>query len=246
MSRIYFTSENEETEVSGRERAHFGNLISNIGAFPLASLCVSYTNSPPKIIDLLPEDCYIREMYNTDRTIDVDKMFRSWFRGAWSDDDVLIVDNKKYNCFDIALNTAMAIGSDPIKLAARIHGQCEIHAYIEGVNRGWVASIIEQGIDVDVYRKDEGWEPTITMLRADDTSPVVLSYSVCDGFPDQRYANYDDDDTWYDLTSHERWALSMDGLRKQDSGLEIRPDYWDNYRFTNVVNSFTILEMVYK
>ena len=245
MSRIYFTSENEETEVGGRERAHFGNMISNIGAFPLVPLCTRYIGYPPKIIDLLPEDCYVRDMYNNDNTIDLDKIYGVWFRGAWSNYDVLIVNNKKYNCFGISLDTAMAIGSDPIKLATRIHGQCEVHAYIEGVNRDWIASIIEQGQDINVYR-DEGWEPTINMLRSDDTSPVVLSYSVCDHFPNQLVANRDDEVAWYGLTSHEQWELSMNELREQNNGLEIRPDYWDNYRFASGVNSFTILDMVYK
>lgn len=252
MSRIYFTSEKEETEVHGRERARFGCMISDMGLTPLLPLCMSYTDSPPKIFELLPEDCYLRtvpsksrEWYGRDAH-DFERAFRTWYRGADADNDMLEVYGIKHNIFDISLNTAIVMGSDPIKMGARIHGQCEIHAYIEGTNRAWVASIIEQGLDTHVYSNDVGWEPTIEMLKKEDNSPVVMSYSVCDEFPNQDVVNYKDETAWHELTSHERWDLAMGELRKQNSGLEIRPDYWENYRFGDMATSFDIIAAVYK
>ena len=243
MTQIYFTSENEETRVSGRERAHMGNIVATMGVSPLLTLCEDYGESPPKIINMLPERCYVKQCTSDNHVLK--RVFRQWFGSAWDEYQGLTVDGVNYPCFALSLNTTMIMGSDPIKLAARIHGQCEIHTYIEGANRDWVASIIENGLDTNIYHRDVGWEPTATMLKSDNQHPVVLSYSVCEIFPDQYVAHYEDEDAWYALTEHERWELNMAELRKNATWLEIRPDCWKDYEFGNKVNSFTILDKVY-
>jgi hypothetical protein len=54
----------------------------------------------------------------------------------------------------LILNTAILAGSSPIRLAAKIHGTCEIHGRIEGPDRAWAADVIDEGLASKIYRKD--------------------------------------------------------------------------------------------
>lgn len=108
---------------------------------------------------------------------------------------------------NVGLNTALAAGSDPVRLAAKLHGWCEIHAWVEGPDRAWLAGIIDEGLRAGMYRKglwyaDQpdgardkwsplGWEQVLELLRARDDEPVVTSYSVCDQFPNQDVADWE-------------------------------------------------------
>lgn len=97
------------------------------------------------------------------------------------------------NTVDIDLNTSLVAGSDQVALAAKIHGWCEENCWIDGPDRAWLADVIEQGLEIGLYRRGMGWEaPTgeydrsagvLALLRARDDEPVVLSDSYGDGFP---------------------------------------------------------------
>ncbi|MCP9976488.1 hypothetical protein [Actinomadura madurae] len=109
---------------------------------------------------------------------------------------------------DLLLNTALAVGSDPVKLLARIDGQCELHGYVEGPNRAWLADIIDQGLADGVLRRTLryqphpdtpredwptrplGWDDVTAFLRARDDEPVVMSDSTMDGFPNSDIAEW--------------------------------------------------------
>lgn len=155
------------------------------------------------------------------------------------------------NVFQTTLNTALAVGSDPLKLYARLHGQCEVHAFVEGENRKWLADIIQRGLDIGLYRTVprgyDGWEAVVTMLRKRDDEPVVTSYSVCESFPNHTIVQnaglinlpfytdedgkvYEDEydiDPWEDLTDEERWNLGMNAIRLNEGWLELTPKHWD-------------------
>jgi hypothetical protein len=107
---------------------------------------------------------------------------------------------------NLDLNTALVAGSDPVRLAAKIHGWCEIHCWIEGADRKWLAGIIDEGLAAGIYRRgmwyadqpdgpkdkwsSQGWDEVLDLLRERDNGPVVLSYSVGDGFPNADIADY--------------------------------------------------------
>jgi hypothetical protein len=106
---------------------------------------------------------------------------------------------------NIGMNTTLTYGSDIIRFAAKIHGWCEIHPWIEGADRAWFADLIDQGLIAGAYRSglwyvdgpcegnpqdhpdrqwsDQGWESVRDLLRSSSTEPVVLSFSGCDQFP---------------------------------------------------------------
>lgn len=133
---------------------------------------------------------------------------------------------------NVELNTALVAGSDPVRLAAKIHGWCETHCYVEGPDRKWLADIIDEGLRAGIYRRglwwvdrpcdgpaenepdrqwsDQGWGDVLDLLRESDDGPVVLSYSVTDSFPNREVAGWEPPpmpDGWVP-----NWADTDEGL----------------------------------
>jgi len=166
------------------------------------------------------------------------------------DSSILVIGGSPIDVFSATLNTAIVMGSDPIILSARLHGQCEIHTYIEGKNRNWLAGIIEQGRKSGILRSDSGWESAIEHLRERDDEPVVTSYSVCDSFPNAGVSDWKPDkvdedgeadwDAYYDLSSEERWSLGMTALRAKPY-MEMTPENWSTYYFGDGQTGFSLL-----
>lgn len=167
------------------------------------------------------------------------------------------------------LNTALATGNDLVCLAAKIHGWCEVHPWVEETDRAWCADVIERATTAGVYRAgmwytghggqrtwaDQGWSDVVSLLRDTTThpGPVVLSYSICDGFPNPYVATtmpawpagvredwnaltqtqQDERRTattaWYDLPESQQWETAMDGIRRN------RP--WTNITPTNLATT---------
>jgi len=136
----------------------------------------------------------------------------------------------EYAAIDVLLNTAIVLGSPVVQLAARLHGYCESHCYVEGADRYWLVDIIEQGLKTNVLRSKLlgnglGWEDVVRLLCApesqDPVSEIVCSFSVCDSFPNKPDAW--DQDTWYDLSKDEQWSIALPGIR-QKPWLRISPE----------------------
>jgi hypothetical protein len=251
MSRIYFHSEHGEVEVSGAERAYMGGVCGDLFLIGLhLNRHEDYPSYPSPLRKILNPNHYTAGPdYQGMRFVDA----LSTALHVGFDSDVLIVDGKRVDTFAAALNTAYVMGSDAVKLMARLHGQCELHAYVEGANRAWLAGIIERGREARVLRPKMGWEAAAEFLRSREDCPVVTSYSVCDQFPNHHIAGwepplakyedgeeYQDTDAWYDLPAAEQWRAAMDGLRAAGGGLELKPDNWQTFHFRNGINGFQL------
>lgn len=258
MSRIYFHSEHATAEVYGPERAYAGNLCSGLalGVLPLDD----YPSSPAPIRRLVPKSSYVHEYTGHY----FQSHFETWFRVGMSD-AYFELDGARHDTFTLGLNTAYVLGGDAVKLLARLHGQCEIHVYVEGPHRAWLADIIARGRETKILRPEMGWESVIDLLRARDDEPVVTSYSVCDGFPNQGIARAEgvwespalvredadgddedayDDDAWYDLPYEEQWRVALQALRAQNARrpLELTPEIWDTFYFGSGVTAFDVVD----
>jgi hypothetical protein len=251
MSRIYFHSEHATAELRGSERAYMGIFCGNLLVATLEPLDdFSYRDGSNPLQRLVPPDSYIHAyaagMQWTER-------FRQWARTSFGDDGFVYQDRRVARS-TVALNTALAIGNDPVKLMARLHGQCEIHCWVEGPHRAWLAGIMQHGRASGLYRADQGWEAVIDLLLSRDDSPVVCSYSVTEQFPDKGLVadaglwepgadeyGEEDWDAWYDLPTAEQWRLGMAALRgRAGRGLELTPDGWDAYYFKDGVTGLDL------
>ena len=248
MSRVYFHTRERTVGIGGRERASFGMLCWR--------MTEGILNIGPESFFLAERLARFREMvkpghYTTDKIYagsdEADRRFSRAILTAMHVDDPLVWNGRPFDTFALSLNTALALGSDAVKLAARIHGQCEIHAWVGGPNRARLAGLIERGLADGVFHSEIGqppheWPDVVALLREDDQSACVLSYSVCEQFPSLTVASAAqpglDRDAWYDGDLDERWSMAMAGLRASAaSGLELRPDDWADFRFSHKLSA---------
>ena len=242
MSCVSFHSPSREAELNGSEHLWLGSLVYDL-AIGLLDL-TGYDNAERLQELISPER---RLIHGPGRLLSWAREFQTSFRVA-TGGEVLSYKGRPIEAFALALNTAVLIGNDQIKLAARLHAQCELHAYIEGPHRAWVANILEQGLDSGIYRKGlhiqpypeapreqwlwrpHGWEQVIELLRSRDDEPVVTSHSGTDGFPDEHTAVWepptDVDPTpgWAKEAPEEWAALSKDA--REEYRRETASDHW--------------------
>lgn len=211
MSRVYFHTQHATAELRGSERAHLGSLVNDLTAGFLRS---TYSQDVEQLLALVKPGHWLHR---------VDRKAPGWLR-PWAESFTMALTGslsgeflqwkgRDIDPFSVCLNTALRYGSDPVRLAARIHGQCEIHAWVDGKNRAWLADLMQQGLDEQVYRagiwyvdracegspakqpdrkwSDQGWGEVMALLRSRDDGPVVMSYSVCDSFPNRLAARWE-------------------------------------------------------
>lgn len=243
MSRIFFHSPSERTVgLLGSERAYMGIVCADI-ACGIIRPDVCYD----RLRALISPSHY---MAREDRTgpgwlnrwsMNYATAFRTVTGNgliAWKGVDV--------DTFQLQLNTVLAVGNDVLRLMARLHGQCEIHAYVEGADREWLAAIIERGRETALLRPTVGWESVIDLLRRHDDEPVVTSYSVCGGFPGRAgYTGCPHDeaalDAWLGAPPDLQWERGMAWARAHAPRLQPDKWGWPDYYFGSGLTVFDIL-----
>jgi hypothetical protein len=256
MSTVYFHSKEGSAELSGAERAYGSMMCNNL---LLASLGIDGTANREKYNKIIPPDCYILRTDSDTRFVEA---FRSYTlaAGMFGENHLIMPKTgNSLNASHLALNTAVAMGSDPVRLLAKLHGQCEIHCYVEGPNRAWLADIVEQGMKDNILRtfgklKGDGWgwHTVIELLRSRDDGPVVCSYSVCDRFPNGHIAAQDEEqhweDLWYELPEERQWELALQGLRKVNEKwyLEMKPETFAIQGYGNGLSGFDLYRALFE
>ncbi len=253
MSRTYFHSKDGGAEVRGSERAHAGCLTNDIGIGLLLARCRWGPEFKRLCDSLVGNDYPARDERNLQTMLSVDA---SRLRFG-------LADGTQVQVWPVILNTSLRIGSRPLRLLTRLHAQMEIHAWVDGPNREWLAGIIAEGLRDGLMRNKVGWESVIELLRSrSGEGPVVTSYSVCEQFPNAGIADWsppsneeivkaggvvledeeEDWDAWYDIDGDEQWDMAMAALRAKENRLELRPDDFDTYHFGCGITAFDLFE----
>jgi hypothetical protein len=211
MSRVYFHSPSGTAALAGAERLWLRHLAvaSASAAWGLDGAGFGLETAE-QIIAMVPEvpegvtgrhgylHPYLREAQAAmaRRDYSLNRRLLDALKTAVSLGDLeLNVQGVRLRSVNLDLNTALAAGSDPVALAAKVYGWCESHCWVEGPDRGWLADIIEEGLSSGLYRTGLGWESryadhdegdgVLPLLCARNDEPVVLSYSVTESFPDE-------------------------------------------------------------
>lgn len=235
MSNIQFATRTKEALLIGSERHYMGLICSEV-TIPFFA---AHANRE-KLKKLLPPNHYL--------TISKDLYFEQNF-ATWvtvGNGSLHLPDGQEVELFATILNTVLVVGNDILRLIARIHGQCEIHAYIEPEEAPWIVSIIRHGLDTHILRDGQGWDSVIDLLESVTTNEtVVTSYSVSDDWPSQIVAgreNVIDEDDWEDLSEDQQWDLALTALKK-DRSLALRREEWETYRFRNGMTAMDIVRI---
>lgn len=246
MSRIHFHSPSDTLDVAGSERYHADIATRD-------HMWAAFGGELTGIELMRP---YLPEFW---RRVDANEI-KYYVNGSRAfGGSVITVEGYDINLGDVALNTAMDTGSDALRLLARLHGQCELHCWVDGPNRAWLADIVDAGREEGVLREDMGWEELAAFLRVQNDEPVVCSYSVSDSFPNyellpenhrlkKREARGDDiddiHDAWYRMRWATQWKLCMGELRKQPGRLELKPEDWRTYHFGDGITAGRMVEVL--
>lgn len=146
MSAVYFHTPSETVSISGSERAYFGWLCHSINESVL-ELETDSASSPHWIREWLPADHYSLRLTGRQFAQQVGVALR-----AGCGIRELSREGKSTSPFALALNTALVAGSEPVRIAVRIHGQCEAHCWVDGQHRNWMANVFREGLRTGVYR----------------------------------------------------------------------------------------------
>ncbi len=263
MSSVAFHSPNHDTvRVGGAERIWAGLLCTRImhGVWGLDDFPT--LDRPPlnRLLRMVPDGHYVHDYA---RRADPGGTSRALCAALSVDADCLSWNGHCVDGFTLALNTALVIGGDPLRLSARVHGSCEIHGWVDGPNRAWLADVVEEGLTSGVLRRAhqtqyENWPGVVALLRSTSRTPVVMSYSVTESFPnahlarpptklysamteDERAACDAEVEAWYELDAGTQWEQAFAALQAADDSLEIRPANWRSFRFTHRLSAFDLL-----
>jgi hypothetical protein len=248
MSSVYFHTPSGKVRLSGAERGWLRCLCTEMSSEFILSRIFNYFPEKrlklERLAEILDDSEWLKKrMY--------DYLSNGYNEMFLQNDIRLFLSTGKcglkfpelhFDLFSLLLNTAYLLGSNSVKLAARIHGQCELHCWIAEQNKEWIAGIIEQSLYWGIYRQDMGWDDVISLLRKNATEPVVLSFSVCDSFPNAKVADFPlpddeygdlDPSPWENLDGETQWSLAFAELKKKEGCLELSPDGWNDFYFTD-------------
>lgn len=238
MSRLYWHSQTDGTaELLGAEFMHCRLVVTRLAKAMLPSVDIA----SHRMTASARETIFKSDWPNFERDMHL------WIDAYESATDPMFVfEDQPIENHYLLLNTALAVGNDVLALFVRIAGQGCLHAYVEGPHREWLAGIIREGLQSGVCRSNiyahdtdgrrfnptpSGWEDVIKLLLARDSEPVVMSYSVDEGFPDAALCSVDFNDDaslgyWESLPAADQWSASLDALRLRNKKmmLEINPE----------------------
>lgn len=252
MSRVYWHTKTGGAELHGSERAWLSHVAQGPAdaAWDL-NASIDTVKHCARILDLVPaaKRGYLGEHL---RTAQERPDYQTAQRLVQLIGTHLRVDGFEFevaghtlHSYDVGMNTALVAGSDAVRLAAKIHGYCEKHLWVDEPHQEWLAGIIDDGLKVGVFRSgfwyepasgaerkwsSQGWEDVAALLRKPGTGPVVTSFSVTESFPNRYITDWQppdgdpDGDSWYDLPDDEQWDLAMAGLQGRGPHFKLTPE----------------------
>jgi hypothetical protein len=263
VSYLAFVSRQREVHVAGWERHRLPGLVQDLawgllGVHPGGSVA-------DRLNSLVPDDHHLgkpvyRDMIHTPNFTQWTSAYRLAMNYEEDFRPLVQYKGRAVSTWDLMLNTALAVGSGPMRLCARLAGQMGSHVWIDGPDRGFVADLITEGLVTDVFqmeiqvtdpspvipgksvtkRHKAGWADVLELLREDDRGPVATYVSTMDDFPNSYELGIREADVWEDMENDQIWDLSELWLRNRHSGWQIKADGFDSWRFGHRLTVFDL------
>lgn len=147
--------------------------------------------------------------------------------------------DEKVSVWHLQLNTMLLLGNPVMQFMGRVHGQCEVHAYIERADFDAFRGLLFDGLNRGLLRKGMGWEkldyalsrcaqPTGDLDNLETDSPLVMSYSVSESFPPSPPALSEElAEAWHEQPRAVRWRDALKRIREPELGLRLDFDHLD-------------------
>lgn len=226
MSCIYFhVKDGEPFRLTGRERAYAGIFTNDLAIAVTRTLgFTGYQGLGERVL---------RPGHSLAHHIGKREFDQNWALYLHVEHpDIAVAPGRYVDAWHLNLNTAFRVGGDAVKLLARLHAQCEVHCFIKGKNRQFIADTISQGVSDGILR--EPFTALASWLESADAD-VVCSYSVCEQFP--RWVHDPNDE---DNGHPGDWDQQFAAL---DSLLELNPEHWEyGYHFGTGETWFSVAE----
>lgn len=141
---------------------------------------------------------------------------------------VLHSDFGQMSLIGLILNTISCVGSNVIRLLARIHGQCELNCFVKIEHMNWFADIVQQGLNSSFLDKDAGWLDVFDLISNKSNSPIVLNYG-------DQYNFIHKLNMHQNIIFSDQWNLSFEQLVENNTQMiiEISPSTIELPRFDN-------------
>jgi len=227
MSRIYFNTRNVDigdVEVSGREAHLLHFLDKQIGTGILYNKLSSYNLDDEPFSNWI-EINYLQDVLSKShlKPDDIKHIITALHTGM--DNHKIKYEGEWLLSWPWFLTMNSLYGSDVMCLIGQMSAQMEIYAHIKKENFTWFSNLIKQALEKKILRQDMGWDDVISLCERDDVDLIVMSYSVCEGFPNVSLSGLPIDDEGYsdfdDMTHEQRWDLCVKNL---NPGVEITPE----------------------
>lgn len=235
MSYIEFESINRLVNVAGSERGHFGTYANKVVWSVLCDATDPIRQDGNPLKSVIPSSNHVHQIA-ADRPQEIQKALRLFVECGRSTDVYNI--QGQPTVFSVAVNTAYRLGCDFVKMAMRIHAQCECSAWIKAENYAWVARIIDEGLRVGFYRRHQGWSKLAAWLRECTDPHIVLNHTSGCGFMSEFAHDFDGDED----DREKLWNYAITQLIESGGGREIKPQGWNDFYFTNGATAFHVLQ----
>lgn len=134
---------------------------------------------------LLSEDC---ELLDADRDA-----FQAFFAPCWIGGAAFGFQLEwrgwELDTFELSLNTALALGGDPLRLAARVAGLGREQLWVDSADRPWLAETIARGLQIRLFSdsdsEGEGWAKVHALLASGGSGTVVIGRERSSGAREQ-------------------------------------------------------------
>jgi hypothetical protein len=219
MSRIYFHTKNHpDVEVSGREAHLLHYLDKQIG------IGLLYTKLSGYSFEEIPFNTWIKIKGHEHELLkchlnseEVSDIILTLEVSMFNDSSYIKYKDNWLKSWAWFLSMNSIYGSDVMKLIGQMSAQMEIYAHVRRENFQWFTDLIKKGLEQQILREGMGWNDVIQICDLTDVDLMVMSYSVCEGFPNAGLVGLDPD-VFYDLLPNEQWDLCTENL---DPGCEI-------------------------
>jgi hypothetical protein len=251
MSAIIAHMHNENIAIPGGIRGAWDLLFRDIFMRIMKPAIYDGPDKTAGLRSLLPPGhCLLAE-----QGYEFENLAECWLRGRMLHADnlehpFLVLDGRRLLFFATVLNTVVSLGSDALTLAARLHGQCELHCYVEYEDFYWFADMLRKSIPIfraqhkQATNQLEWLEHEMRQIHRKKGLPVVFSYSVTNPWPNALDCNVSDG-AWAKMDRDRRWSLGTEALRSHpEKRLRIGPDEWDGYQFDYGLSAFDLLARI--